>query len=122
MSNNPFENNPNYNRLFRILSTPDRCDVMEVVELYKKKNYTKDEPPYCLLRYRQLESQFPVKLIHKFSDLIAAELVEDSGKTVLFITTVYGTTNTIFNRFNACCGTKIYTLQVEQQLYNIFFN
>ena len=69
MSNNPFENNPNYIRIFRILSPAERCDSREVIELYKKKK--EDFAPYCLLRYRQIESQYPVKIIHKFSDLIA---------------------------------------------------
>lgn len=122
MSNNPFENNPKYIQLFRILSPAERGDSREVIELYKKKSA--DFAPYCLLRYRQIESQYPVKIIHKFSDLIAVELLQEGNNTVLYINTIYGQNpnNIVGNRFNICCGTKSYILNVEQYLYSIFFN
>ncbi len=122
MSNNPFENNPKYTQIFRILSPAERCDSREVIELYKKKSV--DFAPYCLLRYRQVESQYPIKIIHKFSDLIAVELLQEGNNTVLYINTIYGQnpTNIVGNRFNVCCGTKSYVLNVEQYLYATFFN
>ena len=121
MSNNPFENNPNYIQLFRIISPAERYDSREVIELYKKKK--PDFAPYCLLRYRQIESQYPVKIIHKFSDLIAVELVQEGGQTSLYINTIYGQNNNIVgNRFNVCAGLKTYVLNVEQYLYSVFFN
>jgi|UniRef100_A0A6C0HEK5 hypothetical protein len=121
MSINPFEYNPNYIQLFRILSEPIRCDSREVVELYKKKDIKPGDSPYCLLRYTEVENQFPRKIIHKFRDLIATEVTDDCGKSNLFITTIYGDNNLLSHKFNACCGTKVYTLKVEQALYEVFF-
>lgn len=122
MSNNPFENNPNYTRLFRILSNADRCDSREVVELYKKKNLG-DVAPYALLRYREIENQYPVKIIHKFTDMIAVELIHDAGSTILYINTIYGkdSASIVTNRFGVCCGNMTHVLNVEQNLYNVFF-
>ena len=123
MSINPFENNPNYIQLFRILSEPIRCESREVVELYKRKVIGPgDTSPYFLLRYTEVENQFPRKIIHKFRDLIATEVTDDCGKSTLFITTVYGDNNLLSHKFNACCGTKIYVLKVEQALYQVFFS
>jgi len=121
MSINPFEYNPNYKQLFKIISPQDHCYTQEVVELYLKNNAAPHEAKYALLRYAEIESMFPRKFIHKFSDMIASEVVDDCGKSRLYITTIYGKDNILSNRFGLCCGTKTYLLNVEQAFYQVFF-
>lgn len=114
--NSPFVYNNNYNRIFKVQST-DRCDTAETVELYQH-NTTKD---YLLYRYTHKENTYPLKVIHKFTSLLGYEIIEDRGFVSLLITTVYGNTNIISQRFNACCGSKLHVLQVESEILRTLF-
>ena len=103
--------NPKYKLIFQVRNV-DRCENAEAVELYRH-NDTKE---FLLYRYVQNDNTFPLKVIHKFTSLIGYEVTETLGKVNLFITTIYGNTNIVTNRFNACCGSKIYVLQVESDI------
>jgi hypothetical protein len=117
MSGNcPFSSNSNYTRLFKVQST-DRCDNAETVELYQHKT-TKE---YLLYRYTHRDNTYPLKVIHKFTSILGYEITEERGFVSLLITTVYGNTNIISQRFNACCGSKIHVLQVENEIIRTLF-
>ena len=117
MSHTPFNYNSKYNQLFIIRST-DRCDNAEVVELYQ----TKTSPSYYVLyRYRQDDGFYPFKSVHKFTELISYELIEERGRVILYINTVYDKSPNTTQRFFACCGSKLFVISVENELYRYLF-
>jgi len=103
--------NPKYKLIFQVRNV-DRCDNAEALELYRHI----DTKEYLLYRYVQNDNTFPLKVIHRFTSLIGYEMTETVGRVSLFITTIYGNSNIVSNRFTACCGSKIYVLQVEAEI------
>ncbi len=113
----PFASNPNFTKLFSERSEVTRCDIQEVVELWKNtvNNY------YVLFRYQCTNNTMPIRMTYKFSDLLGVETIDDGKNVSLFITTAYKDYLSLFQRFNICCGSKTYIIRVEKQLYHYLF-
>ena len=122
MSNNPFENNPTYTRLFQITSNQSACYIFERVELYQSKiiDPTTGKGVYILFRYTvdNASNIMPVRTILKFTDLLYTEVLQTGNKAELFVITGYKDINMALNRINMCCGLLSYVLQVEKSLYD----
>lgn len=117
MSHTPFNYNQKYQQLFSIRST-DKCDNAEIVELYESKTSDKY---YVLYRYRQDDGYYPFKSVHKFTTLISYELIEERGRVILYINTVYDKSPNTSQRFFACCGSKLFVINVENEFYKHLF-
>jgi hypothetical protein len=124
MSFLPFNYNQKYRQLFSIRST-DNCDNSEIVELYESNTSSKEVPGtskyYVLYRYRQDDGYFPFKSVHKFTDLISYELIEEKGRVILYIHTTFDKSQNTTQRFFACCGSKLFVISVESKLYEYLF-
>jgi len=118
MSNNPFENNPNYKRLFQITSNQSACGIFERVELYKSNL----ENSYVLFRYTVDNMTMPIRTILRLSNLIYSEVIQEGGKVNLYVVTNYKDLVVAGNRVNLCCGQLPYVLQVEKALYDYLLN
>jgi hypothetical protein len=113
MSNNPFENNPNYQSLFKISSNANACSIIEKVELYKHKT----KPFYILFRYMIDNMTMPVRTLLKLTDLLQTEVLQTANRAELYITTGYKDLSITTNRVNIACGSLPYVLQVEKAMY-----
>jgi hypothetical protein len=116
MSTNPFTNNPNYKQLFSIRDY-NKCDNVEIVELYERKIVSPNTPKYALIRIVATAMNEPLKSIHKFDNLITMETTDDCGRISLVITTVYGSDNLIVTKFNCSCNRRSYITMVENEIY-----
>ena len=115
MSNNPFENNPNFKQLFKISSNQTSCYLIERTELYQHitKKY------YILFRYTIDNMTMPIRTMSKFTELLQVEVVQLSNVDVhLNLTTGYKDLNVVTDRIDICCGSLPYILQIEKALYD----
>lgn len=112
--NNPLESNPNWKQVFKLQSQMSDCFTTEVVELYKNK---KDNNEWAIFRFRFRDNSFPLKIVHKFTNLISGEYIEKNGEYNLTLNTLYKD-NVVSQSFNACCGSKLWVSQVERALYD----
>ena len=118
MSNDPFSGNPNFIKLFSKSSNISSCSTIERIELYQHKtnNY------YVLFRYQINNSTMPIRIIHKFTDLINTEVVQQGNRAEFFITTTFKDLNVVSQRVNICCGNLMYILEVEKAMYDYLLN
>ncbi len=118
MSNDPFTGNPNFVKLFSKSSNVSSCSIIERIELYqhKTKNY------YILFRYQIDNMTMPIRIIHKFTDLINTEVIQRGNTAELFITTTFKDLNVVSQRVNICCGNLMYILEVEKAIYDYLLN
>jgi hypothetical protein len=114
---NPFVHNPRYQQLFQIRSDISRCEIQEVVELYRNLQ----EDYYVLFRYQCTNNMMPIRMSHKFTNALSLEVKDNGNETSLLLTTTYKDFLTVFEKINICCGSKTYVLKVEQELYNALF-
>ncbi len=114
MSNNPFENNPNYVQLFKVSSNQTVCNLVERVELYRHK----DKKFYILFRYVIDNMTMPVRTLLKFTDLLHTEVIQLGNAVNLYMTTGYKDLNTVTNKVDIACGSLPYVLQIEKALYD----
>jgi hypothetical protein len=114
---NPFINNPDYRLLFQIRSEVSRCDIQEVVELYRhiREDYS------VLFRYQGTNNMMPIRTSHKFTQALSIQVIDTGNETSLQMTTVFRDYLTQFDKINICCGSKNYVLKVEQELYKALF-
>lgn len=111
---NPFDSNPNYTLVFNVREY-NKCDAVEIVNLYRRNNPGADDAKYALLRLVATSVNNPIRTIHKFNDLLSTEFIDD-GRLSLYITTVYGKESFISSRFHTCCGTRVFVENVEKEI------
>ena len=136
---NPFDRNPQFKQCFSLLSNQANCSLVERVELYQNK---KDQY-YVLYRALFNNSMVPVRQSFiKFTDYLASDLVNTSdlispqvqdpscgqpngicyplpkGYVRLLITTSYKDQLLSQDKFEVCCSTLQFVLQVAQALNN----
>jgi len=114
MSNNPFENNPNYKQLFKISSTASACPLIERVELYQHKTLNF----YILFRYVIDNMTMPIRTLLKFTDLLHTEVTQIGNRVNLYMTTCFKDLTVNTGKVDVCCGSLPYVLQVEKALYD----
>jgi hypothetical protein len=112
-----FSNNTNYTCLFQIRSEVTKCEVQEVVELYRHKL----DHYYVLFRYQITNNTMPLRFTHKFTTAISIETSEEASRSSLELTTAYHHDLSVCQKINICCGSKSYVLKVEQALYRHLF-
>jgi hypothetical protein len=114
---NPFINNSEYQQIFQIRSEVSRCDIQEVVELYRHLH----EDYYVLFRYQGTNNMMPIRTAHKFTQALSIQVIDTGNETSLQMTSVYRDYLTQMDKINICCGSKTYVLKVEQELYKVLF-
>jgi hypothetical protein len=113
----PFAGNTNYKKIFQVRSEVTRCDLQEVVELWKNDL----ESYYVLFRYQCTNNTMPIRITFKFTDCIGIETIDDNNQVTLYLTLAYKDIVNAFEKINIGCGSKNYIVQLEKQIYQSLF-
>ena len=111
----PFIPKPDYKLLFNVRSDVSKCDIQEVVELWKNPKF------YVIFRYQGINNNMPFRMSHKFTDLISLEVIDDGHNSTLYANMIFKDTLSVFHKITMCCGSKNYVLKVEKKLYEFLF-